>query len=72
MVIVNDSDGKTKENNTTIPTLLILFDWAVLTYYYYLTGPQVVHAWSKEKQYYDYATNTCAKGQICGHYTQVE
>jgi len=24
-----------------------------------------------EGQYYDYASNTCAQGHICGHYTQV-
>lgn len=30
-----------------------------------------VGAWISEKQYYDYASNTCASGQVCGHYTQV-
>ena len=35
------------------------------------TGPDAVALWASEKQYYTYATNSCASGQICGHYTQV-
>lgn len=31
----------------------------------------VVNEWAKEVQNYDYATNTCADGKQCGHYTQV-
>jgi|SoiMetStandDraft_2_1073263.scaffolds.fasta_scaffold11767_4 pathogenesis-related protein 1 len=27
--------------------------------------------WASEQQYYDYDTNSCAAGQVCGHYTQV-
>ncbi|KAM0851341.1 hypothetical protein ACQ4PT_052486 [Festuca glaucescens] len=30
-----------------------------------------VASWTSEKQYYNYATNTCSSGKICGHYTQV-
>lgn len=30
-----------------------------------------VNSWGNEKVNYDYATNTCQPGQICGHYTQV-
>lgn len=30
-----------------------------------------VNSWGSEKIYYDYATNTCVVGQVCGHYTQV-
>ncbi|XP_057977295.1 pathogenesis-related protein 1A-like [Malania oleifera] len=30
-----------------------------------------VQLWVDEKKYYDYATNTCAPDQVCGHYTQV-
>jgi hypothetical protein len=30
-----------------------------------------VASWASEVQYYTYATNTCAGGQVCGHYTQV-
>jgi len=30
-----------------------------------------VMAWVNEKQYYDYSSNSCAEGQVCGHYTQV-
>ncbi len=32
---------------------------------------EVVQAWYDEVQWYDYATDSCAKGQMCGHYTQV-
>lgn len=35
------------------------------------TAAQAVNAWVNEKQNYDYNTNTCAAGKICGHYTQV-
>lgn len=35
------------------------------------TSADVVDMWASEKAYYDYATNSCASGQICGHYTQV-
>ncbi|KAI3434320.1 SCP domain-containing protein [Psidium guajava] len=30
-----------------------------------------VGAWAAEEKYYTYATNTCEKGQVCGHYTQI-
>ncbi len=30
-----------------------------------------VSSWAGEAQSYDYATNTCASGQVCGHYTQI-
>lgn len=30
-----------------------------------------VGSWVGEEQYYDHATNTCASGQECGHYTQI-
>jgi uncharacterized protein YkwD len=30
-----------------------------------------VAAWAGEAVSYDYASNTCAAGQVCGHYTQV-
>lgn len=35
------------------------------------TPAEVVAAWVGEDANYDYATNTCAAGQECGHYTQV-
>jgi len=35
------------------------------------TPAEVVAAWVGEDANYDYATNTCAPGQMCGHYTQV-
>ena len=30
-----------------------------------------VQSWYDEVQYYNYATNTCQPGKVCGHYTQV-
>jgi pathogenesis-related protein 1 len=30
-----------------------------------------VASWVNEGQYYDHATNSCASGQVCGHYTQI-
>ena len=35
------------------------------------TAQGAVTSWASEQQYYNYATNTCDAGQICGHYTQV-
>jgi pathogenesis-related protein 1 len=31
----------------------------------------VVKLWADEKQYYTVSTNSCASGQVCGHYTQL-
>ncbi|EEF40270.1 pathogenesis-related protein 1B [Ricinus communis] len=36
-----------------------------------LSGTDAVKMWIDEKPYYDYNSNSCASGQICGHYTQV-
>ncbi|KAA0031383.1 hypothetical protein IC582_000159 [Cucumis melo] len=36
-----------------------------------LSGTDAVKLWVNEKQYYDYNTNSCASGKVCGHYTQV-
>jgi len=30
-----------------------------------------IEAWYNEKSDYDYGSNTCAPGRVCGHYTQV-
>jgi pathogenesis-related protein 1 len=30
-----------------------------------------VDAWGSEKKDYNRASNTCARGKMCGHYTQV-
>ncbi|MBC2899404.1 hypothetical protein CFC21_112312 [Triticum aestivum] len=35
------------------------------------TASSAVTMWTDEKQFYDYATNTCATNKVCGHYTQV-
>lgn len=36
-----------------------------------ITDKQVVQAWYEEVKWYDYDTNSCQKGQMCGHYTQI-
>ncbi|KAL5560889.1 hypothetical protein UlMin_030639 [Ulmus minor] len=36
-----------------------------------LTGTASVKLWVDEKQYYNYNSNSCASGRVCGHYTQV-
>nr|AFK93501.1 pathogenesis related protein 1 isoform 2 [Ficus pumila var. awkeotsang] len=35
------------------------------------TPIDAVKAWTDEEKYYNYAANTCAVGQMCGHYTQI-
>jgi pathogenesis-related protein 1 len=35
------------------------------------TTAEVVKSWADEAADYDYAKNTCKKGKVCGHYTQV-
>uniref|UniRef100_A0A7C8ZM03 SCP domain-containing protein n=1 Tax=Opuntia streptacantha TaxID=393608 RepID=A0A7C8ZM03_OPUST len=35
------------------------------------TPSDAVKAWADEEKYYDYDSNTCAEGQMCGHYTQI-
>jgi pathogenesis-related protein 1 len=36
-----------------------------------ITPTQATDAWGNESKDYTYATNTCATGKVCGHYTQV-
>ena len=36
-----------------------------------ISPSSVVDDWDSEKADYDYESNTCAAGQMCGHYTQV-
>ncbi|XP_049414674.1 pathogenesis-related protein 1A1 [Solanum stenotomum] len=36
-----------------------------------LNAAGAVKMWDDEKQWYDYNSNTCAPGKVCGHYTQV-
>ncbi|NEO26169.1 MAG: hypothetical protein F6K03_04550 [Kamptonema sp. SIO4C4] len=36
-----------------------------------LSPERVVNMWGSEVEYYDYATNSCSPGKVCGHYTQV-
>ncbi|XP_047951741.1 pathogenesis-related protein PR-1-like [Salvia hispanica] len=35
------------------------------------TAMDAVGAWADEEKYYDYDTNSCAAGEMCGHYTQI-
>jgi pathogenesis-related protein 1 len=35
------------------------------------TAQGAVSAWAAEEQYYDYPTNSCDPGEVCGHYTQI-
>ncbi|NEQ50844.1 MAG: hypothetical protein F6K11_12035 [Leptolyngbya sp. SIO3F4] len=35
------------------------------------TPTQAAQGWINEAQHYNYETNRCASGQICGHYTQM-
>ncbi|KAK1323781.1 hypothetical protein QJS10_CPA02g00038 [Acorus calamus] len=35
------------------------------------TASDAVNLWVEEVKDYDYNSNTCAAGQVCGHYTQV-
>ncbi|KDP35900.1 hypothetical protein JCGZ_09872 [Jatropha curcas] len=37
----------------------------------YLSGTAAVKLWVDEKAFYNYNSNTCAAGKVCGHYTQV-
>jgi pathogenesis-related protein 1 len=31
----------------------------------------MVNLWNAEKKYYTYSSNSCARGKVCGHYTQI-
>ncbi|XP_071911348.1 pathogenesis-related protein PR-1-like [Coffea arabica] len=35
------------------------------------TPTDAVKAWADEEKYYNYQANSCADGQMCGHYTQI-
>ncbi|KAJ8768979.1 hypothetical protein K2173_023974 [Erythroxylum novogranatense] len=35
------------------------------------SGVQAVKLWVDEKPFYNYGSNSCAAGKVCGHYTQV-
>jgi len=35
------------------------------------TPADVTNSWASEVQFYDYATNSCTPGEMCGHYTQI-
>lgn len=33
--------------------------------------PESIKLWADEKNNYDYASNGCSQGEVCGHYTQM-
>ncbi len=35
------------------------------------TAGGAVRSWASEKSDYDYGSNTCTSGKVCGHYTQI-
>lgn len=35
------------------------------------TASGVVNSWSRESKDFDYASNSCNDGKMCGHYTQI-
>ncbi|XP_074310355.1 pathogenesis-related protein 1B-like [Silene latifolia] len=37
----------------------------------FMTGIEAIKLWVDEQVDYDYNSNTCADGKVCGHYTQV-
>lgn len=36
-----------------------------------VTPDRVVDLWGREKANYDYSSNQCTQGKMCGHYTQI-
>ena len=36
-----------------------------------VSNAEVVNAWAEEEDYYDYQTNSCQPGKVCGHFTQM-
>ena len=38
---------------------------------FYMEPEEVVRSWADEEVYYDYESNTCQEGEMCGHYTQI-
>ncbi len=37
----------------------------------YYTAGDAVDAWGEEKADYNYKSNSCDRGKVCGHYTQI-
>ena len=38
---------------------------------YYMSAADVVNGWASEEAFYDYNSNSCQPGEMCGHYTQI-
>jgi pathogenesis-related protein 1 len=38
---------------------------------YMTTATEVVNSWASEEEFYDYDSNSCEPGEMCGHYTQI-
>ncbi len=36
-----------------------------------ISARHVVKAWADEERFYNYASNRCRAGKVCGHYTQI-
>ncbi len=36
-----------------------------------ISAEDVVFSWADEEKFYNYANNSCQRGEICGHYTQL-
>ena len=60
------SNNCTMEHNWDSPYGENLF-WAN----YETTNELVVESWASEEEFYNYETNECTPGEMCGHYTQI-
>ena len=45
--------------------------WTIFTTSQKIDASKPVHDWYEEIKFYNYEKNTCKKGKMCGHYTQV-
>ena len=63
---LKDENGCRMEHNWDSPLGENLM-WAT----YYMDAEDVVDGWASEEAFYDYDTNSCQPGEMCGHYTQI-
>ena len=63
--VLND-DGCQMEHNWDSPYGENLF-WTSMT----SNNREVVQAWASEVDFYDYDSNSCEPGEMCGHFTQI-
>ncbi len=38
---------------------------------YHMTPQMITEIWADERRFYRYRSNSCKRGKVCGHYTQV-